>query len=72
MKLLKITLLLCLKYKGMFYDGQDGNELQLGKKKISQIFQVNSCVLKNDPNCNYHHCVLSSLNNFICQLISAI
>ena len=56
----------------MFYDGQDGNELQLGKKKISQIFQVNSCVLKNDLNCNYHHCVVFSLNNFLCQLISAI
>ena len=36
MKLLKI--LLCLKYKGMFYDGQDGNELQLGKKKDTPNF----------------------------------
>ena len=44
----------------------------LEKKKISQIFQVNSCALKNDPNCNYHHCVVFSLNNFLCQLISAI
>ena len=36
MKLLKI--LLCLKYKGMFYDGQDRNELQLGKKKDKPNF----------------------------------